>query len=184
VNVVRIAELSLESMTSEQRRIYDEIIARLGRLGAPYIAMLRSPGLADAVNKVGKFLRDDSSLSLRLIELAVLFIARTWTADRVWHSHALLAREAGIDQDMISAIAERQKPTFIRADEEVVYRLCTELHEHRAVNESTYQAAVKQLGVQGVVELVALLGHYTLAAMMVKTFELLPPEGITDVLPQ
>ncbi len=181
--MTRITQLSPEKMSKEQHRIYDEIAARIGRLLGPYVALLHNHELADKVQKLGKFLRNDTSLPKRLVELATLITARVWTAQFEWYAHAPLALEAGIEQDVISAIANRQKPDFTREDEELVYQFSTELHDRKTVSESTYQAALKQLGEQGVVELVALNGFYTLIAMTLNTFELLPPEGATHILP-
>ncbi len=181
--MARMTQLPPDSMSNEQSRVHDEIAARIGSLLGPYVAVLRNAELADKVQKLGKFLRNDTSLPKRLIELATLITARVWTAQFEWYAHAPLAREAGIDQDVIAAIAKRQRPDFTKADEELVYRFSTELHERRAVSESTYQAAVKQLGEQGVVELVALLGFYSMIAMTLNTFELLPPDGAKDILP-
>ena len=181
--MARMAELSREEMSNEQRRVHDKIVARLGVLIAPYVPMLRSPKLTNTINNLANFVRSESSLSPRQTELAVLVTARTWTARYVWSAHASLARKAGLDQGLIAAIAERQKPDFAQADEEAVYQFSTELHEKHVVSDSTYKNTLKQLGEQGVVDLVGLLGHYTLISMTVTAFEVLPPEETKDVLP-
>ncbi len=180
--MARITQLPPENMGSEQRRVYDDITARIGRDIGPYVAMIRSPGLADRVQTLGKFLRNDTSLPPRLTELAILITARVCTAQFEWYAHAPLAREAGIGQDVIDAIARRQKPEFEKTDEQLVYQFSTELHERQTVSESTYRAAIEQLGEQAVVELVAINGFYTMLAMTLNTFDLLPPEGATHIL--
>ena len=95
--MARMAELSLEEMSNEQRRVHDKIVARLGVLIAPYVPMLRSPKLTNTINNLANFVRSESSLSPRQTELAVLVTARTWTARYVWSAHASLARKAGLD---------------------------------------------------------------------------------------
>jgi len=45
------------------------------------------------------------------------------------------------------------------------------------VGDDLYRATVETLGERGVVELVGLLGYYTLISMTLNTFEIGPPSG-------
>jgi len=58
-----------------------------------------------------------------------------------------------------------------------VYNFTTELQQTTRVGDPTYQAALALLGERGVVDLVGLLGHYTLIAMTLNTFEVPIPDG-------
>jgi 4-carboxymuconolactone decarboxylase len=119
-----------------------------------------------------------------LTELAIVIIARLWTAQIEWYGHAPLARRAGIDDSILQAIARRETPEFINQDEKLVYEFSRELNENKKVSDATYTAAVKEFGAQGVVELVGLLGFYTLVAMTLNTFELRPPDGAEELMPE
>ena len=59
----------------------------------------------------------------------------------------------------------------------VVYDFTVSLIETRAVGDDLYRATVETLGERGVVELVGLLGYYTLISMTLNTFEIGPPSG-------
>jgi 4-carboxymuconolactone decarboxylase len=61
-----------------------------------------------------------------------------------------------------------------------VYDLSRELLSTRAVSDPTYRRAVSELGQKSVVELVGILGYYTLISMTIKAFEVAVPEGTPE----
>ena len=50
-------------------------------------------------------------------------------------------------------------------EEAAVYDFTTELMTHRGVSDLTYKDAVERFGEQGLVDLVALLGYFTMISM-------------------
>jgi 4-carboxymuconolactone decarboxylase len=174
----RIKILTPEQMSQEQRRVYDETAAgRRGRVPAPLLAWLESPVLADRAQKLGEFLRYETSLSPRLSELAILVIARYWTAQFEWTAHKAEALKAGLDPEIIKDIAKRRPPCFRNPDEQLVYDFSVTLNHTQAIPAELYERAVATLGLRGVVELVGILGYYSLISMTLNTFEIEPPEG-------
>jgi hypothetical protein len=81
----RFPDLTKEGMTDAQKRVYDAIAGGTrGGVRGPFAVLLRSPDLADRVQKLGEHLRFNSSLPPRLNEFAILIspccIASTsWT---------------------------------------------------------------------------------------------------------
>jgi 4-carboxymuconolactone decarboxylase len=65
--MARFPELARDQMTDAQKRAYDGIVSgpRGGARG-PFNVLLRSPELADTVQRVGAHLRFNSSLPARL----------------------------------------------------------------------------------------------------------------------
>ena len=78
----RFTELTPETMTPEQRRVAEGIQSgpRGAGLRGPFNALLRSPDLADLVQRVGAYVRFGSSIPAALNELAILIAGRHWTA--------------------------------------------------------------------------------------------------------
>ncbi len=110
----RLAEIPLAEMSNAQRRVHDDIVSgpRGGLMkGFPplFQPWLRSPGLADPAQRLGAFVRLESSLPPRLSELAILITARFCDCAYEWSSHQRFAREAGITEDTIAAIADRRR---------------------------------------------------------------------------
>jgi 4-carboxymuconolactone decarboxylase len=180
----RLTPLVLDEMTPEQRAVADEIIADpRRRISGPFIPWLRNPEMADLAQKLGFVMRFRTTLPPRLSELAILVAARFWRSDFAWTAHLQPAAEAGVAAETIQAIAAGQLPTPAAADEATLLAFCNELLDQRAVSDLTYEATVGILGERGVVELVALLGYYTLAAMTMQAFEIRPPEELARLQP-
>jgi 4-carboxymuconolactone decarboxylase len=173
-----------EEMNQEQRRVYEETVAgRRGRIPAPLIAWLESPVLADRAQRLGEFLRYETSLRPRLSELAILVVARHWTAQFEWTAHKAEALQAGLDPGIIDDIARRRPPRFKNPDEAVVYDFSATLNQTHVVPDELYHKAVATIGLRGVVELVGILGYYTLISMTLNTFEIDPEGRVPELEP-
>ena len=175
---MRVRELAPDEMTPDQRRVAEAAASgKRGRLPAPLRAWLHSPEMGDRAQRLGEFLRYDTSLDPGLSELAILVTARAWTAQYEWYAHKREALKAGIDPSVIDAIARRQSPMLSDPRAQAVYDYAQELHTHHMVTEPVHAAAVAAVGETGVVELVGLLGYYTLVAMTLNAFEIDVPHG-------
>ena len=94
----RMPEMTLENMTPAQRSIAEAIMnGPRGRMSGPFNAWLRSPVLADRLQKVGEYVRFNTSLDKRINEMAILMTAQAWGAQYEWYAHAPLALKAGLD---------------------------------------------------------------------------------------
>jgi 4-carboxymuconolactone decarboxylase len=176
--MTRIRTFAPEQMTEAQRRVYDATVAgKRGRAPAPLNAWLRSPELAARAQSLGEFVRYDTTLSPRFSELAILVVARIWTAHVEWRAHKSEALKAGLPSEIIDDIADRRRPRMASAEELLVYDFVHSLCVDHAVPEALYQQAVAVFGEDAVVELVGILGYYTLVAMTLNTFEVSLPDG-------
>jgi 4-carboxymuconolactone decarboxylase len=152
-------------------------------IGGPLPIWLHSPDFAARAQSVGEFCRFMSSLDSRLTELAIITMAAHWRAQFEWYFHAPLAEAAGISAAAVAAIRTGEEPRFERADEAAVYRFSSELLESRAVSDGIYQQAIEALGEIGVVDLVAVLGYYSLVSMTLVAFRVDLPAGAEPPFP-
>jgi 4-carboxymuconolactone decarboxylase len=153
------------TLTPQQQAAVDGIVAGpRGALIGPFVPLLRSPELMTRLQLVGEHLRFGSTLPAKLREIAILVVARQWDQGFEWGHHAPLAREAGVDEQVITAIGLGHAPPT-DDDARVVWRLVTDLIDDRRVGDATFESASRLLGDTGVVELVALIGYYTTLAM-------------------
>ena len=175
---MRLPTIEDADMTDAQRRVAAAATAgKRGRVPAPLRAWLHSPEMGDRAQRLGEHLRYDTVLGPMLAELAILVTARYWTAHYEWYAHKRLALKAGLDPAVIDAIADRRAPALGDAKAQAVYDFSTTLHTTRTVPASLYASAVAALGEQGVVDLVGLLGYYTLVSMTLNAFDIGLPEG-------
>jgi 4-carboxymuconolactone decarboxylase len=154
-------------MTDAQRKAAEEMIAgpRKGVKG-PFIPLLRSPELMDRLQKVGEYLRFQSSLEQRISEFIMLVVSRHWTQHFEWFVHVPLGRKAGISEDTIAALAEGRRPSGMSEDEELAYDFCVELLRNKGVSETTYRRAVIKFGENGVIDMVGVAGYFTTVSMV------------------
>jgi 4-carboxymuconolactone decarboxylase len=86
--MTRLTFPCVHDMTDAQRTVYDATVAgRRGRVPAPVLAWLHSPELASRAQRLGEFVRDETTLNPRLSELAILVVARHWTSQYEWAAH-------------------------------------------------------------------------------------------------
>jgi 4-carboxymuconolactone decarboxylase len=166
------------ALDEAQRRVYD--VTRAGKRGtvpANVLAWLPSPELAGRAQHLGAFLRYDTSLAPRLSELAILVVARRWSAQYEWAAHAVEAARAGITGDVIADIGSGRAPRLGAGDEQAVFAVATELVTEGTLADTTFERADAALGRQGLVELVGLVGYYTMVAMTLNAFDVPAPDG-------
>jgi 4-carboxymuconolactone decarboxylase len=172
----RFPEIPLDKMTPAQRTIADAIMSgpRKGMSG-PFNAWLRTPELADRLQKVGEYVRFNTSLDKRLNEMAIIMTAQHWGSQYEWFAHAPLAIKAGLDPDIVAALAAGRKPEKMRDDEAIVWEFVTQLRRDHAVDDATYAKAVDKFGENGVVDLVAAIGYYDIVSMTLNVARVSPP---------
>jgi 4-carboxymuconolactone decarboxylase len=180
----RFPTLTPETMTEEQRRVADGIVAGpRGGLRGPFNAWLRSPTVADRFQKVGEYLRFNSSIPPALNEFAILVTAREWTSQYEWFAHHRLAMAAGLSPAIAADLAAGRRPDGMSEDEAIVYDFCMELHRTKAVSDPTYDRAQARFGDQGVIDLIAVSGYYVAVAMTLNVARVPLPEGAVPLPP-
>jgi len=180
VNEQRFAPLTDDTMTPDQKRVVGNIWStpRDGSLGlGPFNSLLRSPELADRVQRVGEYLRFQSSLHARLTELAILVTARKWTAQFEWWAHLPLALKAGLDPRIAEAISRGERPATMDAEETLVYEFSSELLATGRVTDERYAGVREAFGERGAIDLVGTLGYYGLISMVLNVDRCPIPRG-------
>ena len=90
--VTRYPPLAPETMTAEQKTMYDGIMAGPRHsIEGPFNAWLRSPVLGDRLQRVGEYLRFNTTIPHNLNEFAILITAVEWNSGFEWHAHYPLA---------------------------------------------------------------------------------------------
>ncbi len=179
----RLPPLARQRMTARQREVAEAIAGGpRGGLRGPFQAWLRSPELADRFQRVGEYVRFQSSIPPALNELAILVTAREWTAQFEWHAHHALAMKAGLPPAIAEAIARGERPEGMDADQNAIYEFAVELHRDRSVSDATYAAVAGRFGERGVVDLIAACGYYVAVAMTLNVSRVPLPDGVPPPL--
>jgi 4-carboxymuconolactone decarboxylase len=163
-----------DALTPEQKAYVRSILSGpRSSITGPLGVMMVSPALGDLTQKATAYARfagreGFSSVPVKLNELAILVVAKHWSAEYVWNAHHDYAVKMGLPRDVVEAIRLGTRPKTMARDVDAVYTFATEFMARRQVSDATLQAAKAALGGdRGVVDLVGTLGLYQISSMMV-----------------
>ena len=182
----RFKPLTWESLTPAQLTMVESVMAgKRGSMQGPYNVLLRSPELGNLAQQFGAHTRYNSSLPLKLNELAILMVARFWSCEFVWWAHRKIAIDNGLSVALVELVLSGQRLTDMPVDttdpESAVFAFCNELIETRRVTDATYAALVAQFGEAGAVDLMGTMSYYTLVSMALNVDQYPLPEGANVV---
>lgn len=181
---MRLPDLDEATLTPEQREVHDRIKAGpRGVVVGPLRVWLTSPALAERAQELGAFCRYHSALPPRLSELAILVTGAHWRSGFEWATHAPIGLAAGLSPEVVEAVRRGERPEGMTGEEEAVHDFATELQRDRFVSPATYARAEAALGRRALVDLVGILGYYTLISMTINAFEVPLPPGAEDPFP-
>jgi 4-carboxymuconolactone decarboxylase len=170
-SVMRLPPLA--ELSERQAEISERISSRRGGTRGPFLVWLRSPELAERVEALGAYCRFESSLPLRLRELALLIAARHFDAQYSWNAHVDKAADAGVSREALRQLAEGLDPApgYTARDEQVFHRFATEVLTDHFVTDGTFAEALELFGEQGLVDAIGALGNFSMLAMLLNTFQ-------------
>ncbi|MGH2544724.1 MAG: carboxymuconolactone decarboxylase family protein [Ardenticatenaceae bacterium] len=174
--MARIPQISgKEDVPQDKHHIVDSIIGSRGRVSGPFSVLLHSPEVAGRAAHLGAYLRFESTLPGDLREIAINTAAREFDCGYEWAAHSRMAKQEGVSDDVIDAIANRRDLSALKEDEALVIQYGRELFRNKRVSDETFKAAEARFGAQGVVELTATMGYYGMLACALNAFEVEPP---------
>jgi 4-carboxymuconolactone decarboxylase len=154
-----------------------ELLTESGGLIGPFNAFVHAPGVGRRLSSLGATLRFKTSIERRLSELAIITMSARWKAEFEWWAHARMAREHGVPGAVVDAIGRGEDPPIEAADERAIYAAARQLADDGRLDSGAYEAAHALLGDEGMVELVALCGYYTLISYLLNAFGVPLPPG-------
>ena len=103
--------------------------------------------------------------------------ARFWGSEFEWYSHKPLALAAGVPDRAVEAIRTGKPPALDDPEQTVLYEFCHTLLRDREVDDALYANAVTALGEAGTIDLVGILGYYSLISLTINAFNVPLPSG-------
>ncbi|MBI3330353.1 MAG: carboxymuconolactone decarboxylase family protein [Nitrospinae bacterium] len=185
--MARIPPGTRDSIPVDQHAAFDAFVQARGSVPSqgPLAIMLNVPELLQRGEHLRAYLRGDgSSLPPNIQELAMILTARELDCQFIWNAHAASARRAGVRDDIVDRLREKKELIRLAPDEAAVVSYGQEFFRTHQVSQATFDAALAQLGVRGLVELTNLMGYYALLAFNINAFRVgLPPEISEAPLP-
>ena len=164
-----------EDLPAEQQHFFDRIIRTRGRVSEPFQVLLNSPEVAERLASVGDFLLYDTVLSPAVKTLTWLIAAREHDCEYAWAASAPHARKAGVPDELISAIRNRQPLAGVTKEQELLIGFCHQLlRGNHHVGDPAYRAAVEHFGTAATVQIAATIGYFVMMACVLNAFEIAP----------
>jgi 4-carboxymuconolactone decarboxylase len=166
----RLPVVKREQMDENGKQVYDHVAGGAGKIASPTgpaSIELYSPGAAEPLRRLNEYLRRPGNLlGNSITELAILVAAREGDSQYVWSAHEPAALKAGIAQPVIDVVKYNRDVSGLGEKETVVIRLGRQLLREHKLDSGTFAKAVELFGKQGTVELVTLMGDYTLNGLL------------------
>ena len=169
--VARVPYISRSDLPEDKRHIFDHIAETRGSVDHVFQALLNSPDVAEAVGGLGEYMRYKSPLDPKVREIAILSTARELQSDYEWAQHVPVARKAGVSEQVLDSIKSGRAPMGIPAKEGVFAQAAKELVREGTLTDRTFQAVLHLLGLQQTVDLIVLVGYYTMVARTLAALE-------------
>lgn len=181
--MARLPDLTRDQIKPEDQHHYDAIAGSRGSVRGPYGVLSHSPDLAARVAHTGTFVRFELDLPESLREIIIITTAREIKSQYEFAAHARLARQAGVAEETIQAIAAGTAPQGLSGDEALLVRYALELLRDHKISDATFNAVQERFGSQRTVEMTALIGHYLLVGQILLAFEVDLPAGVKAEIP-
>lgn len=179
----RLKAPDVESYNPRQQEIHDEIATGpRGGVRGPLAVWLHRPELAANAQALGRYCRYDSALEPRLSELAILTMARHWSAEYEWFAHKPPALKAGLSPELVEALRTGSDLPYADDLERVTHQVVVSVLTTNNLTDVLYNAAEEVLGTQRLVDLVGIIGYYTLISATLNVFRISPPNDTPRAL--
>lgn len=183
----RVPPIKLEDFDDYGKQLLAKVAAE-GRkiIGVGGTSAIRaySPHVLESMDAVNYYLRKNSGIDLRLVELAILVTAREMDSGFVWTYHEKEGLKAGLSQEIVDVVKFRKPIAGMDEAEAAIVQLGREAFGDRKVSSDTFARALKIFGKQGLVDIVTLMGDYSATAILLFTFDQHLPPGEVSTLPE
>lgn len=140
------------------------VVAHHPALLAPYMGWARSVAL-------------DGVLSRRANALLALRTAWHCRSEFEWGVHAETAARMGLGRDEIERVAAGPAASGWSADDAALLQAADELHREQTVSDDTWRALSANHGTAALLEIVFVVGHYTMLSMVANSAGIPPEPG-------
>jgi 4-carboxymuconolactone decarboxylase len=162
----RLIPIAPDRISAEQAAIAQRLAAGpRGGVCGPFEAWLHSPMLARHFDDVGAYLRFETALPARLVQMTILKTVGFWRSRFAWNRHVILARNMHIDDAVIDSIRDGTTPLPGSTEERAAFRFVDALLQRQATSHADWDRLVQAFGERGAVDLVALVGYYSLVSL-------------------
>ncbi len=187
---MRYPPILKENMNHEQLKVVQAVgqrrkpsVSSEGGVEGPFIPLVYVPGILDRLQFLGEHCRFHTSLEPKLRELAIIVTARHMAAPLEFHVHAMEAREFGLSDEVIDAVAAQRQPPNMDLEESLTYSFCNSLYVNGRVADELLDQCEATFGKTKIIELLATCGYYAMLGKGMNVTQAQTPKFLSGFTP-
>jgi len=145
-----------------------------GKVHGPSQVLIRIPKFAALNFALGGYFRGGGLLQDSDLELAILATSQACEAKFIWTVHEPRALKVGVRSEAVDAARLGARNALLEPREQTILNVARSLVKDHKLDDSLYSRALQIFGEQPLVELVAIVGFYTLIAIVLGGFAVEP----------
>lgn len=131
-----------------------------------------TPDAAKTFIDYSESIRHHNDIPAKLRELMILRVGNLCAAPYEMHHHTRIARETGLTDAELLAIAEGPGAAGLDETQRFLLEMVDELVADKRLSEPRFARANAEFGTRMVADMVLLVGFYTMACMFLNSFEI------------
>lgn len=147
-----------------------------GRLLGPFNPLLYSPMLGQGFLEYLGAERKHTSLSAKVREVIILSVGAVWRSAYELYAHTAVADKAGLEPEIIEALAAGQTPSAMPDDQRIAHEFARRLAAEHQVDAALYAKAEAAFGRKGVVDMIHLTSLYMGTSALLNAFAVPVPD--------
>jgi 4-carboxymuconolactone decarboxylase len=187
----RLPLAARSEMSGPQQQLYDQMAKSVvpwgeqagfatqtsdGRFIGPFNPALQSPVVCGGFLRFQLVEEESTSLPPRVRQVVILTVGAVWRSAYELYAHSAAARSVGLTDRVVRELAAGRLPGELSAAEQAAWRFTHQLTTRRRVDQDAYDQAKTAFGVEGVTDMLALIGAYQTVCGILNAFEVPTPE--------
>ena len=165
-------------VAAEHHAVVDAVQQVFGNVRGPFSMLQHSPKLAERLQPLDSFFRDDSVVDAKLRSIAILSAVREREAAYVWSAQVGAARRNGLREEVIDLLRAKGDPEKLADEEREIVTYVRQLMRTNRVDQAAFDALSKRHDARWMVELTAAANYFAMLSGVVNAFEVpAPPDG-------
>jgi len=160
--------------TDEEKRAFDVVAGPEGLKPGPIPPnnlRLYFPIVAEHYRTGIRWLRENSTIDAKYIELAILVAVREAGGQYEWSAHEPAALKGGIAQSTVEIVRNKAETKGLSEQEEVIIRFGREMRRQSRVSAKTFADAERLFGRKGTLAIAMVMSHYAASSMLLHTYD-------------
>lgn len=154
-------------------------LAAKGANGTNVIStMLRNEELYDVWRPLARYLNGNSRIARREREIIILRTAWLGTCEYIFGNHVLVARDAGLSEEEISATKTDATAAIWQFEDAILMSAVDELVSLSTLSDQTWSRLADRYDELEIIEVVMLVGHYIMMSCIVNSLGISREQGV------